>query len=349
MSQGDIAVIGRVAEGTQLLDGQTIKTKILYEELRRCFPQRNVVCVDTYGYKKRMIPLLWQTFCAFRDCEHVFVLLSKKGRVFFYPLVTGLARLFHRRLYHDVIGGTLAQEAKETPSILRHLARFQVNWVEFQQMKTDLEALGLENVEVLPNFKRLNVLSPQDLPQGSTAPYTFTMFSRVCKTKGMTEAAEAVAAVNAQYGSPIAQLRIYGPVEEPYREEFSQVLARHEDCVRYMGCIPHDQSVQVLRDSFMLLFPSVYPGEGMPGTIIDAFSAGLPVIATDWNYNAELVKNGVTGYHYDWTKPELLKEHILYAIAHPEEVDAMRKHCLEEVEKYAPEAAMEQILRKMDG
>lgn len=349
MKKDGIAVIGRVAEGTQLLDGQTVKTKILYEELRRCFPDRKVVCVDTYGYRKRMIPILWKTLRAFTDCGHVFVLLSKKGRVFFFPLVTGLARLFHRRIYHDVIGGSLPLEARETPTILRQLRRFDVNWVEFDQMKQELEALGLENVEVLPNFKRLRILSPEALPQRSAAPYTFTMFSRVCKTKGMTEAAEAVAQVNGRLGGPVARLRIYGPVEEDYREEFQQVLSRHGDCVQYMGCIPQDQSVEVLRDSFMLLFPSVYPGEGMPGTIIDAFSAGLPVIATDWHFNAQLVVSGVTGYHYDWTKPELLTERILYAIAHPEEVDAMRPGCLEEAKKYAPEAAMAQILRKMDG
>lgn len=349
MSRNDIAVIGRTAQGTQLLDGQTVKTNTLCDELRRTFPDRRIVCVDTFQYKKRAVPILWDTLRAFLSCRHIFVLLSRNGRTFFFPIITALGRLFRRRLYHDVVGGALPGEARERPALLRQLRRFDVNWVEFEGMKQELEALGLHNVEVLPNFKRLRLLTPEQLPTASREPYIFSMFSRVCKTKGMTEAAEAVAEVNCRLGRPVAQLRIYGPVEEAYQEEFSQVLSRHEDCVRYLGCIPQDQSVEVLRDSFMLLFPSVYPGEGMPGTIIDAFSAGLPVIATDWHFNAQLVKNGVTGYHYDWTDARLLTERILYAIAHPEEVDAMRLSCLEAAKKYSPEAAMAQILRKMDG
>lgn len=349
MSRNDIAVIGRTAQGTELLDGQTVKTKILYEELRRTFPDRKILCVDTWRYKKRAIPILWDTFRAFVSCGHIFVLLSRNGRTFFFPLITGLGKLFRRRLYHDVVGGALPGEAKERPALRRQLARFEVNWVELPQMKQELEALGLTNVEVLPNFKRLQILSPEDLRPTGKAPYTFTMFSRVCKTKGMTEAIEAVAAVNEGKDAPVARLKIYGPVEDAYRQEFETLCARHSRYVDYMGTIPQDRSVEALQDSFMLLFPSVYPGEGMPGTIIDAFSAGLPVIATDWHFNAQLVRNGETGYHYDWQKPALLKERIAYAMAHPDEVDAMRPGCLEEAKKYAPEAAMAQIRKKMDG
>ena len=343
----NIAIVGRMAKGTELLDGQTVKTKVLCEELRRCFPDTQQIWVDTYQYRKHALPILWNTFRAFATCDHIFVLLSRNGRKFFYPLLTGLNRIFRRRLYHDVIGGALPGEAAQSPALRRQLRQFEVNWVEFQQMKTELEALGVSNVEVLPNFKRLNMLSPEEVSTGHQAPFVFSMFSRVTKEKGMTVAAEAIAEANRRLGSTVAQLRIYGPVEEGYRAEFEQVCRTHSDCVSYLGCISAEKSVETLRDSFMLLFPSVYPGEGMPGTIIDAFSAGLPVIATDWHFNAELVRDGETGYCYDWEKPELLTERILHAISHPAEVDAMRLNCLAEASKYTPEAVMGQICRRM--
>ena len=47
-----------------------------------------------------------------------------------------------------------------------------------------------------------------------------------------------------------------------------------------------------------MIFPTYYVGEGFPGTIIDAFSSGIPDIATDWRYNSEIVQNGKTGYIY---------------------------------------------------
>ena len=345
----NIAIVGRMAKGTVLLDGQTVKTKVLCEELRRCFPDADQVWVDTYQYRKHVLPILCNTLRAFATCDHIFVLLSRNGRKFFFPLLTGLNRMFRRRLYHDVVGGALPGEAAKSPALRRQLRQFEVNWVEFEQMKAELEAIGISNVEVLPNFKRLLILDPSEVSGGHQAPFVFSMFSRVLKEKGMTAAAEAIAEVNRRLGANTAQLRIYGPVEEGYRAEFEQVCQTYSDCVSYLGCISAEKSVETLRDSFMLLFPSVYPGEGMPGTIIDAFSAGLPVIATDWHFNAELVRNGETGYCYNWEQPELLTEQIIHAISHPDEVDAMRPNCLAEASKYTPEAVMGQICRRMEG
>lgn len=347
MSRDGIAVIGRVADGAQLLDGQTVKTKVLCEELHRRFPDRELICVDTYQYTKHFLSILCRTVGAFLRCEHIFVLLSKNGRRFFFPILTGLNAFFHRRLYHDVVGGALPEEAKARPALRKQLTRFEVNWVEFSAMKEALERLGVKNAEVLPNFKRLDILRADQLPQAQQFPFVFTMFSRVTREKGMGAAAAAIAEANRRSGSLRAVLQIYGPVEEAYQEEFDQLLDQYQDCVTYAGCVPYDESVKALRGSFMLLFPSVYPGEGMPGTIIDAFSAGLPVIATNWHFNAELVRNGVTGYCYEWEKPELLTEHIVHAIEHPDEVNAMRPACLAEAANYTPEAAMERICQRM--
>lgn len=348
MRQQGIAIIGRVANSVELLDGQTVKTKILCEELQQNFPERKIICVDTYQYRKNMFSILFNTIQAFWSCEHIFVLLSRNGRTFFFPIITGLNKLFHRKLYHDVVGGALPIEAKERPKLRKQLQRFEVNWVEFATMKESLAEIGVSNVEVLPNFKRLNILSITELKNAYTEPFVFVMFSRVVKEKGMGEAAEAIRIVNSQFGRERAVLHIYGPVDEGYKSEFEQLLVKYQGEVYYKGCVAFDESVLVLRSSYMLLFPSTYKGEGMPGTIIDAYSSGLPVIATDWNYNAELVHNGETGYCYEWQKPELLAHHIAYAIEHPVEINQMRSNCLIEAAKYTPDAAMGQIRRRMN-
>lgn len=342
-----IAVIGRVAEGVELLDGQTIKTKVLCEELHRYFPDRKLICVDTYQYRKNILKILFRMARSFVECEDIFVLLSRNGRTFFIPVLMGMNMIFHRRIYHDVVGGALPAEAAERPILRKLLKCFNVNWVEFAAMKEELEKIGVTNVEVLPNFKRLNILSSEKLLKNYREPFVFSMFSRVLKEKGMPDAAKAVAKVNCRYGKQLAVLHIYGPVEEDYREEFTELLEEYRECVHYMGCVPFDQSVEVLSQSYMLLFPSVYFGEGMPGTILDAFSSGLPVIATDWHFNSELVHDGVTGYCYDWRKPELLEQWICYAIEHPDQINSMREHCLAKAAEYTPEIVMEKICRRM--
>ena len=345
MKKNGIAVIGRIAEDTELLDGQTVKTKILFEELKKDFPDRKVVCIDTYQYKKHFFSILFRTLKAFTECKYFFFFFSRNGRKFFFPVLTGINAFFHRELYHDVIGGALPDEAERSPALVRQLKRFKVNWVELPEMEQRLQELGIDNTEVLPNFKRLNILPASELVFPRTEPFLFTMFSRVIKEKGIETAAESIAEVNRRSGRRRVILYIYGPVEESYRKAFSEILDRFQECVFYKGCVPFDQSVHVLKNSFMLLFPSVYQGEGMPGTIIDAFSAGIPVIASNWHFNERLVREGVTGYCYDWRNSGLLTERICYAVEHPDEIFQMKKNCLQEAEKYTPEAVMKQISR----
>lgn len=349
MKKDSIAVIGRLAEGTELLDGQTVKTKILYEELQKAFPDRHVVCVDVYQYRRHFFGILFRTLKAFLECGHIFVLLSRNGRKFFFPVLTGLNRIFQRRLYHDVVGGALPKEAEERPALVRQLKRFDVNWVELPEMKEQLAKLGVHNVEVLRNFKQLSILSGDMLPeQPYGEPFSFVMFSRVVKEKGMETAACAVSEVNRRAGRRRAVLNIYGPVEPGYEETFGNLLEEYSSCVSYCGCVPYGESVQALAGNYMLLFPSVYPGEGLPGTLIDAYSAGLPVIVSDWRFNRQLVRKGETGFCYEWKKPEQLTEYISYAMDHPEEIQRMRPLCIEEARKYTPEAVMGQIIRKVE-
>ena len=349
MKADGIAVIGRVADGAELFDGQTVKTRTLRDELARRFPGRELVCVDTYQYKRRILPILFSTLHAFMHCGHIFILLSRNGRKFFFPLINGLNRVFHRRLYHDAVGGALPDEAAGNPALIRNLNRFEVNWVEFDDMRIRLAGLGVSNAEVLPNFKQLTILAENQLPEIETDPFRFVTFSRVTRDKGITSAAEAVVSLNGQYGDIRAVLHIYGPVDPDYQEELNSLTERHPESVFYMGCVPYDQSVDVLKNSFMLLFPTVYPGEGMPGTIIDAYSAGVPVIATDWHFNSELVHHGKTGFCYAWQQPERLEEWMRYAAEHPDQIERMRPQCLAEAGKYTPDAVMGTVLARMEA
>lgn len=349
MKKNGIAVIGRLASGTDLTDGQTVKTRILFDELKRGFPEREVYCVDVYCYKTRFLLILFKIIYIFFKCEHIIVMLSENGRRVLFPFLTVVNKVFRRKLYHDVIGGSLPDEVADRPALLRQMKRFEINWVELSGMKDRLEELGLHNVEVLRNFKRLDLLREEDIERVYGEPYIFTMFSRVIKEKGVEDAACAIAGVNARLGRKAAVLYIYGPIEKAYKDRFDMILDKYHDCVCYMGCLPYDGSVSVLRKGFMLLFPSVYKGEGMPGTIIDAFSAGQPVIATDWHFNSEIVANGVTGFCYDWRNPEMLEELILYSIGHVQVIDRMRRKCLKEARKYMPENAIAQIRRRIEG
>ena len=66
----------------------------------------------------------------------------------------------------------------------------------------------------------------------------------------------------------------------------------------------------------LLVAPSA-PGEGFGRVIIEAFSAGVPVVAYDSGGIAELIEDGFTGYLVRPQNPETLATRIGEAIADP--------------------------------
>ena len=77
-----------------------------------------------------------------------------------------------------------------------------------------------------------------------------------------------------------------------------------------------------------------YEGEGFAGTIIDAFAAGLPVIASDWKYNSEIIKQGITGVITKTHSISELKNAILSINSDVEKWNFMRKNCISEAKMY---------------
>ena len=156
----------------------------------------------------------------------------------------------------------------------------------------------------------------------------------------------AVAAINGD-GPPVVTLDVFGPIEPSYEERFRR-LVDSVPHVRYAGRVPPERAAAAVSGHFALIFPTEWTGEGVPGTIIDAMHAGLPVVASRWRYYHEMLQDGVTGLSYDFDRPELLEATIRELLALPdEELAAMRRATLERARAYAPEAVFGEIARAL--
>ena len=113
--------------------------------------------------------------------------------------------------------------------------------------------------------------------------------------------------------------------------------------------VPFNQSTEVLKNYDALLFPTYYEGEGFAGTIIDAFAAGLPVIASDWKYNSEIIKQGITGMITKTHSISELKNAILSINSDVEKWNFMRKNCISEAKMYLPANAMKKLIDIVNG
>lgn len=340
-----IGLIGRLDLECELFDGQTVKTRMMYRLLCELYGEENVVVVETKDYRHNAPRVVAQTVRCLLTCRDVFVSLSRNGRKAFFPLLSFAARHLRTRVYHNLIGGWLAQDLEECPQQVSYLNDFRVNWVESHQLVGKLEELGVGNAEFLPNFKYLD---GTELPESRYygPGYRFCTFSRVQELKGIGDAMDTVEKLCSE--GLDCRLDVYGPIEPSYKEEFETALSR---CVHaeYKGCVAPEKSVQVIASYDALLFPTKWKPEGIPGTIIDALAAGVPVIAAKWQYYDEMLEDGVTGFGYGFGNNELLADEIKRFIELGNGANELRKGCLARAVAYSPEAVSDVVAAAVDG
>lgn len=345
MSKRKVGVIGHFGGSENILDGQTIKTKILCDELQKS-TKWELIKVDTYYKSKNPVKLIIDTFKCLKSAQDIIVLLSRNGMRFYFPLLYFYAKTFHTRIYHDVIGGNLNTYVERYPKFVKYLNSFRKNWVETDGLKNKLKKQGIVNCEVIPNFKRLNIAELENIE--FEEPYRFCVFSRVMKEKGIETAIDAIESINNQGNKEFCQLDIYGRIDEGYKEQFEKVMQKSSTAISYKGVVSYEQSVEAIRKYYALLFPTYWDGEGFPGTILDAFSAGLPVIATDWNCNSEVVENEKNGILYPNNEIKNLKDAINWLIENKEKMQKMKKNCIESAKRYQPDKYIEYIIKEIE-
>lgn len=324
------------------MDGQTVKTVTLYEALRN--KNIEIEKIDTYYVHENPVRFAGQFLKSLFCCKKYIVLVSKNGRRLLFPLLAVCSRILHKEIYHYGIGGRLAREVRENVHWKKYLTSFRSNWMESVELAEELQELGVRNAVYLPNFKKLEIISTDEIPLAYQEPFRICTFSRVMREKGIEDAISAVREINEKHGRKVVTLDIYGPIEKGYEETFWQRLG---DESQYCGVIPASESVGTLKNYYALLFPTHWRHEGIPGTIIDALSSGLPVIARRWQYCDEILQHKVTGYIYNFEQPEKLADMIEYAISHVSETLTMKRNCLEQAKQYSEEHVMQYIAQRM--
>lgn len=342
-----VCVIGHFGFGENLLNGQTIKTKIVTKELDKQFGADQVVKIDTHGGAKSLPSVVFQMVKEFKECDNIIIFPAHNGIKIFVPLCNFINLFFHRRLHYVVIGGWLPSFLKDKSNLKKGLTKFNEIYVETATMKKSLYDIGLNNVIILRNFKDINPIKKEDLQMNVVKPLSVCTFSRVMKEKGIEDIINAVIEVNEHYRKTAYTLDIYGPVDEHQVDWFNELQKSFPTYVKYKGMVQFDKSVEVLRNYFLLAFPTCFYTEGIPGTILDAYAAGIPVLASKWESFDDIVNDGITGMGYEFADYKNLKQKLEYIYENPEEIIAMKKKCLKKAEEYLPQAAIKVLINEL--
>lgn len=212
----------------------------------------------------------------------------------------GIIRLFHIfRISHKitffVVGGSFSEKIKLNLLKKKYYTGLKNVFVESYRMKSDLINLGFSNVERVPNFKTFNKIEYSTKDTNKIVVKLFYI-GRVTPEKGLNLLIEALSKVNS-YDIKFT-IDIYGPIDKTYENAFLGSI-ENKTFINYCGkldLVNNPDEYLKLAQYHMFLFPTHWAGEGFPGVIIDSFILGKPILASNWNFNAEIVIEGYNGY-----------------------------------------------------
>ena len=343
-----VAVIGHFAFGKECFDGQTVKTKIVTNELGKQLGNDEVIKIDTAGGKSTLLKAPFQSLKALKKAKNVIIFPAHNGLRVYVPLLSFFRKFFkNRKLHYVVIGGWLPEFLKTRKSLAKKLKRFDEIYVETNTMKRALEEQGFTNIVVMPNCKDLKILKPEELVYPTGEPYKLCTFSRVMKEKGIEDAVNAVKEVNEEAGRIIYALDIYGQVDAAQVQWFEDLKTTFPDYVNYRGVVDYNQSVDVLKNYFALLFPTRFYTEGIPGTIIDAYAAGVPVISAKWESFSDIIDEGATGFGYEINNVSDLVKHLENVVYNTKCISDLKLNCLEKSRYYLPCSIVKILIEKL--
>lgn len=340
-------VIGHFGFGENLLNGQTIKTKNVTQELEIHFGEEKILKIDTHGGVKLLPNIILKMIKAFRSCENIIIFPAHNGVRIFVHLCNVINIFFRRKVHYVVIGGWLPSFIRNRGILKFGLKFFTGIYVETSTMKKELEKLELNNIEILKNFKKIKILSSSELESIYDRPYKICTFSRVMKEKGIEDIVDAVISINKKNRDKIYELDIYGQVDKEQEEWFENLKKSFPDYISYRGIVQSDESVEVLKKYFLLVFPTRFFTEGIPGTILDAYAAGVPVVSSRWESFFDVVDDGCTGIGYEFGNLKELINTLEQISDFPEIIVEKKFKCLNKAKEYVPELVLQSLIKRL--
>ena len=347
-SKYKIGIWGQFGNGGRIADGQAVRTTIITNELKLRYGEDKICVANTNNWKRHPFSFFCKTIGLLKKAEKVVIFPADNGFKTVVPLYNFFNRFFKKKLYFVVIGGFLPALLQKKPQYIKKLKKYEAMFVQTENLKQDLEVFGFSNIHILSNLKRLNTIKRKDIVVREEKEIKVCTLSRIVENKGIDYAVEAVKKANEKLGGKYIHLDIFGIVAEPYREHFEKLMADNGDFATYGGVLEFDHTTETLQNYFAMLFPTFFYGEGFPGNVVDAYNAGVPIIATDWLYNKDVIKDGQNGILVPIKDSDAVCGALLELYNDRELQHRLALNNVEEAEKYVPDKVLAEFYSFME-
>lgn len=177
-----------------------------------------------------------------------------------------------------------------------------------------LRELGLRRVAVIPNGL---IALVEEQPASSSD--MLVMVGRLVPQKGHLTAIQAFSEIVRQV--PSLRLVIVG--DGPYRNRIQQEIRKHRlgQRVELRGTVDEKEKWALLRSALLFLFPSEEEGFGI--ALLEAMSAGLPVVCSNLEAFNEFFEDGYNGIAVPPADANRLAEAVISLLENPNRMKEM--------------------------
>jgi glycosyltransferase involved in cell wall biosynthesis len=285
-----VLFIGAINYSNSPKGGEEYKNQLIMEKLVQT-KSFKTIAIDTYNWKLKPLLIAKLIFnILFIQFDSVVISASSTSTYLLLRIITKIKPSILYKTHYLVIGGYFPEGIQTKRFDWKIYQKLKSVVVEGEILKHQLLSFSeLINIKVIPNFKKFDYkVSLKEYDNF----FKFVYIGRISKAKGILEIIEAVRVLKTQNLVLNFSVDFFGPIEE-------EIIFPEELPLNYRGYLDimnkQQESYTTLSEYSCMLFPTYWKGEGFPGVIIDAYIAGLPVIATDWNMNKEVVEDVETG------------------------------------------------------
>jgi glycosyltransferase involved in cell wall biosynthesis len=335
----------------QPYDGESTKLINIYNKIKESFPDMDVLPFDISQWKKHPVKTLFSLIKHTRNTSF-FVIIPGASHGFNFAVRFFSHLIKHKKVhvFYPVAGGWIYEYLKVHYKYIKKISVFDGLFCETIGFCDKLRSLGLHNIFYSPVFtlrKPVSFIEDKSVVAlKNNSSFSFCTFSRVIEEKGISLAIKAVSKINSTKGAtskPVV-LDIYGKCSGSFLVELNKMIDASGGSVRYNGLLPDSKVIDVLSSYYGCIFDTYFSGECFPATVLECYSSGLPVIASDWLYNKEFVFPWETGLLCSPKDFSDLASKVIEACTNEDRFLSLRKRCLEESKKYAPDKALSPLI-----
>lgn len=304
----NILVLGYFGLRNNQLDGQTIKTRNVYELIKlKITDDYCLTYFDTQDFKFERLSI-FKMLSKLYTCDTLLYLPAQNNLNYIFPFVYFLSFVRKFDILYIVIGGWLSEFLKKKWLHRILLSHIKGVFLENLSVKKQLQqCFNYKNTHVLSNF-RIYDFTP--IISSNEDKFHIVFMSRIVMEKGLDIIFSIADKLAENKTLPKVLIDFYGQIDNKDKAYFENSLQKY-DFISYKGELQPDEIHKILSEYDLLILPTRYKGEGFPGAILDAYISGIPVLVSDWKYNKEFVNDGITGYICDGNSPDHFYEKIL--------------------------------------